>query len=194
VSDALADAIADAERDHSVGGSSLEPPADDSSQQQQEPEEPKRGRKRDPNSRRSRRGVYSGAPSSTSTDEPKVQGPPPPVDRRRVEYPPIDPAAVADSLQQLDAQISRALGTQPLTKAELLEGGGVFAPILDHYMPLLAAEGGMWVPAATFVVMAYGPRLWELMDNMQRRKKGLPPARTEAPAAIGDNGFSEPVH
>ncbi|HJQ27679.1 MAG TPA: hypothetical protein VKA60_27595 [Blastocatellia bacterium] len=187
--DPLGDALESVKREQ-LGGDSA-PPAEsgDAFEPPAEPEQKQKpGRKPDPNSRRSRREARRREAAAAASG--KVEGPPPPVDTVRVEYPPISPKAVADSLRQLDEQISRAIGTEPLTEDELLEGGGVFAPILDHYMPLLAQEGGLWVPAATFVVMAYGPRLWEAIDRMQRRKAGLPPAPAkEARAANGEGDF-----
>lgn len=196
-SNPLDDALADAERNLGGGEQSAPPPApsDDASTQAPPDETPsRRGRKPDPNSRRAQREARRAAAGGAAA-APKIQGPPPPVDSVRVVYPPIAPEAVADSLRQLDEQISRAIGTAPLSEAELLEGGGVFAPILDHYMPLLAQEGGLWLPATSFVVMAYGPRLWEAIDrareNAARRKQGLAPIppKQGAPAANGVGTF-----
>lgn len=147
------------------------------------PEPPKkRGRPVNPNSRRARAGKYAGSQSA------KVEGPPPPV--VSVDYPKIKPASVAASIKQIDAIIVKMAGTSPLTPEEMESGGEVFAPVLDHYMPLLAEKGGLWIGPFTWVVLAYGPRAYELLDQRQRRQEAQKQGFTDKGAQSGDNGKS----
>lgn len=135
---------------------------------QVETEAPKpRGRPPQPNSRRAQRAARAAARGETPTASGKVSDPP--VPETQTEFEKIAPGAVAESLKQIDAHIVKHFGTVPLTNDEAQAGGTVLGPVLDHYMPMLAAKGGMWVPAFTWVVMAYGPRVYEVLDNRQRR-------------------------
>lgn len=120
-----------------------------------------RGRPRSPDSRRARSGVYSGKRASGP-----VKGPP--VPEVKPDYPAIAPGSVAASIKQIDAIIVKLVGTAPLTEEEAQGGGVVFAPVLDHYMPLLAEKGGMWLAPFTWVVLAYGPRAYEVLDRRQQ--------------------------
>jgi len=154
------------------------PPAD------VEPEVPKkRGRPVNPNSRRARAGVYSGAASG------KVKNPP--VPEVRPDYSKIAPASVAASIKQIDAIIVKLAGTAPLSEEEAQGGGAVFAPVLDHYMPLLAEKGGMWLAPFTWVVLAYGPRAYEVLDRRQHmleaKKRGYTAPVSEE-ARSGETG------
>lgn len=144
---------------------------------------PKRGRPRNPNSRRARQGVYSGVTPPKPTFG-KVSDPSVPDIRQ--EYPKIDPSSVAQSLRQLDAIIVKMAGTTPLTPEEIEHGGGVFAPVLDHYMPMLAEKGGVWIAPLTWMILAYGPRAYDVLDRKEREKKGLQPRPIGG--AAGENG------
>lgn len=185
--DAALDGI---ERDGLKGGAPPPPPPvvegeDGSSPPSPPPDSPpkRRGRPISPNSRRARAGAYIGGVSGP------VKGPPVPPDAR-VEFAKISPDAVAASIKQIDAIIVKMAGTAPLTPEEAKGGGEVFAPVLDHYMPLLADKGGMWVGPVTWVVLAYGPRVYELLDQRQRdidaKRRGIPVIATEE-ARPGDD-------
>lgn len=149
-----------------------------------ETEQPKKpGRPRNPNSRRARSGKYGAAAT------PPASGPvnDPPLPAARVEYPKIDPASVTQSIQQIDALIVKAFGTAPLTPDEAKGGGAVFAPVLDHYMPLLADKGGMWIAPLTWVILAYGPRAYEVLDAKQKAAEAKRNGWTTG-AQSGENG------
>jgi len=142
----------------------------------------KRGRPVNPNSRRARAGVYSGAQSGKVKD--------PPVPEVKPEYPKIAPESVAATIKQIDGLIVKWAGTAPLSEEEAQGGGIVFAPVLDHYMPLLVEKGGMWLGPFTWVVLAYGPRAYEVLDRRQQlleaKKRGYTPQPEEARS--GENG------
>jgi len=152
-------------------------------------EQPKKpGRPRNPNSRRARSGKYGNAAAPPTAP---ASGPvnDPPLPTQRVEYPKIDPASVTQSIQQIDALIVKAFGTTPLTPDEAKGGGAVFAPVLDHYMPLLADKGGMWIAPLTWVILAYGPRAYEVLDAKQKAAEAKRNGWTQpAGAQSGDNG------
>ena len=152
-----------------------------------EPVAPKpRGRPRSPDSRRARSGVYSGKRASGP-----VKGPP--VPEVKPEYPAIAPGSVAASIKQIDVIIVKLAGTTPLSEEEAQGGGAVFAPVLDHYMPLLAEKGGMWLAPFTWVVLAYGPRAYEVLDRRQRRidavKRGVPVVEAQPGESNGREPF-----
>ncbi len=96
----------------------------------------------------------------------------------KVKLAPIPSASVALAIKQLDALLVRRAGTLPLSEEEASQGGVVFAPILDHYMPLLAGDGGMWVPAAIWVLGAYAPRVIELSERKRLGAGDAPPGAT----------------
>lgn len=153
-----------------------------------ETEQPKKpGRPRNPNSRRSRSGKYGGA----AAPPPPASGPvnDPPLPAQRVEYPKIDPASVSQSIQQIDALLVKAFGTTPISPDEAKGGGAVFAPVLDHYMPLLADKGGLWIAPLTWVILTYGPRAYEVLDAKQKAEAARRNGWTQpAGAQSGDNG------
>lgn len=142
-------------------------------------EEPpkKRGRPPNPNGRAAQRAARkAGAPLPASG---VVKDPP--VPEVKPEYAKIDPAAVAQSIRQIDAIIVKLAGTAPLSPEEALAGGGVFAPILDHYMPMIADKGGLWIAPATWVVIAYGPRAYEILERRQQEAKKRPASEEARP-------------
>lgn len=145
-----------------------------------------RGRPRNPNGRaaqRAARAASSAAPKASG----RVSDPPAP--EVRPEYPKIKPAAVAQSIRQLDAIIVKLAGTAPLSPEESAQGGEVFAPVLDHYMPLLAEKGSIWIAPFTWVVLAYGPRAYEVLDRREQQKQFRQQGAAPAPAPIrSDNG------
>lgn len=150
-----------------------------------EPAKP-RGRPRNPDSRRARSGVYSGKGKPASGP---VKNPP--VPEVKPEFPKIAPESVAQSIRQIDAIIVKLAGTAPLSPEEALSGGQVFGPVLDHYMPLLADKGALWLAPLTWVVLAYGPRAYEVLDRRQKllaaKKAGFTPGPVEG-GAPGENG------
>lgn len=179
-------ALESIEREDLAGGSARQPEGDAFAPPPSiEPEQLKKpGRKRDPNSRRSRSGKYKGGASAPGASGP-VSDPPLPV--TKVDYPKIDPASVSESIQQIDALIVKVFGTQPLSPKEAEGGGVVFAPVLDHYMPLLAEKGGLWIAPLTWVVLAYGPRAYEVLDARQKAVEAKRNGFTQG-AQSGENG------
>lgn len=153
-----------------------------------------RGRPRNPDSRRARSGVYSGKGKPASGP---VKNPP--IPEIKPEFPKIAPESVAQTIRQLDAIIVKLAGTAPLSPEEALSGGAVFGPVLDHYMPLLADKGALWLAPLTWVVLAYGPRAYEVLDRRQKllaaKKAGFTPVPVDG-GAPGENGrainFPEP--
>lgn len=140
------------------------------------PPPPKKpGRKPDPNSRRSRAGKYAAQGVAPEQASGKVSDPPIP---EKPKFEPIKAESVAESIKQLDAIVVKMMGTVPLSNEEAQGGGAVFAPVLDHYMPMLADKGGMWLPAVTWIVLVYGPRAYEVLDRrqqaMEAKKRGQP--------------------
>lgn len=150
-------------------------------------EPPKRpGRPRKPGSRREQREAAKRLREAGGASGPVND---PPVPAPRVDYPKIDPASVTQSIQQIDALIVKAFGTAPLTPDEAKGGGAVFAPVLDHYMPLLAEKGGMWIAPLTWVILAYGPRAYEVLDAKQKAEAAKRNGWTQPTGAqSGENG------
>lgn len=108
--------------------------------------------------------------------------------------PGIDPAHVARVLRHADGVLVKLLNTAPLESRELEEGGQVFAPIFDHYLPNIAARGGIWFVPAVWALGTYGPRALEAVDKYQERKASRAAAaqsqREGTPAGAGT--FREP--
>lgn len=142
-----------------------------------EPVAKPRGRPRKPDSRRARSGVYAG--------KAKASGPvkDPPIPEVKPDFPRIAPESVTQSIKQLDAIIVKLAGTAPLTGEEATSGGVVFAPVLDHYMPLLAEKGGVWLAPFTWVVLAYGPRAYEVLERRQKMLEAKKRGYTAPPEA-----------
>lgn len=162
------------------GGDAFAPPAPAVVEPQK-----KRGRPVNPNSRRARAGKYAGGSAASGP----VSDPPLP-EQASKEYPKIPVAAVAESLRRIDARIVAATGMQPLTEDEIKGGGEVFAPVLDHYMPLLTQQGGgIWVAPVTWALLAYGPRVWEMIEQRQRDREAKKHGWTQGQGAqSGENG------
>jgi hypothetical protein len=170
----LDDALNSVEREELGGDSGVTSPDESdpfaSSTMETESPAPKpRGRPRNPNGRAAQRAARAAARNGGAPPVASGKVSDPPVPEITTEFEKIAPGAVAESLKQIDAHIVKHFGTVPLTNEEAQAGGTVLGPVLDHYMPMLAAKGGMWVPAFTWVVMVYGPRAYEVLDNRQRR-------------------------
>lgn len=127
----------------------------------------KRGHGRTGNPRGRPPGTSSGPktprPSASVVGDVKGPLPPPVAPVVAVKVAPINPAQLEGLLRKVDAKLAERLGMDPLSNNDVREGAEVFAPILDHYAPLLAEKGGIWTAPALWALLAYGPRVYDVV-------------------------------
>lgn len=111
-----------------------------------------------------------------------------------VQDPPALPAppsaesiqAAAQILARLDQVLSRRMRTDPVTPEELHQGGEAFAPVFEHYFGQLAEKGGMWAAPTAWVLLTYGPRAIERIEQQRAEKnQTLASDAGEMPTAEG---------
>lgn len=140
------------------------------------------GRKR----KRSSSSKGSSAPKALPAGSSDVQGPPPPAMK------PLDPRELEPAMRETLEQITQLSGTQPPTTLEVERGARCFAPLIDHYAPIVAEKGGPWTAPVIFAIGFAAPRVIAAMRGEPAAAEppaAEPPAR---PAEVpGDAGFSE---